>query len=103
MDGNGWMQPGGRLPGLEADSGNRLAGATRFGHRHPPSVAGDNVAAFDKAGRLDLQPLDGAIDITHGAAGGGFLAENVPGLQGLTQFQRNAAMMDPAERGKTEF
>ena len=33
------------------------------------------MTAFDKARRLDLQPLNGAVDITHGAPGGLLFAE----------------------------
>src|ERR1019366_10165127 len=52
MDGNGRVQPRRRLPGLEADGGDRLAGTAGFRHRHPPAVTGDDVTALDKARRL---------------------------------------------------
>ena len=61
------------------------------------------MAAFDEARRLDLQPLHRTIDIAHGAAGRAFFAEHMPGLQRLPQFERDAAMMDAAERRKTKL
>src|SRR6476659_8975368 len=97
------MQPRGRLPGLEADSGDRLPGAAGGGHRHPPAVAGHDMAAFDEALRLDLQPLDRTIDIAHGAAGRALFAEHMPGLQRLPQFERDAAMMDATEGRKSKL
>src|ERR1700722_2144387 len=103
MHRNGRVQPRGRLPRLETDGGDRFARAAGFGHRHPPAVAGDDVTAFDKAGRLDLQPLDRRIDVAHGAARRALFAENMPWLERLTHFERNAAMVDPAEHGKPEF
>src|SRR5258707_13424778 len=100
---NGRMQARRRLPRLEADARDRLARTVSLCHWHPPAVTGDDVAAFDKAASLDLQPLHRRIDIAHGAPGRLLFAENMPGLERLTHFQRDAAMMDPAERGKTEF
>src|SRR6478672_9245840 len=97
------MQSRGRLPGLEADGGNGLTGAASGGHRHPPAVAGHDMAALDKALRLDLQPLYRRIDIAHGAAGRALFAEHMPGLQRLPQFERDAAMMDAAESRKTKL
>src|SRR5215207_3017798 len=97
------MQPRGRLPGFETDGGNGLAGAAGRRHRHPPAVAGHDMAAFDEARGLDLQPLHRTIDIAHGATRGALFAEYVQRLQRLTQFQRDAAMMDAAEHRKTEL
>ena len=59
------------------------------------------MAALDKAGRLDLQPLDRRIDIAHGPAAGP-LAQHVPGFERLAHFQCNAAMVDPAEQRKAK-
>src|ERR1700675_3422778 len=97
------MQPRRRLPGLETNGSDRLARTAGFRHRHPPAVAGDDVAAFDKSGGLDLQPLHRGIDIAHGAAGRILLAQNMPGFEGLAHFERDAAMMDPAESGEAKF
>src|SRR5260370_11884529 len=38
------VQPGGRLPGLEADGRDGVPRAAGFRHRHPPAIAGDDVA-----------------------------------------------------------
>src|SRR6187551_2824012 len=97
------MQPRGRLPGLETDGGNGLTGAASGGHRHPPAVAGDDMAALDEALSLDLQPLHRTVDIAHGAAGRALFAEHMPRLQRLPQFQRDAAMVDAAEGRKPKL
>src|SRR5258708_15807457 len=97
------MQPACRLPGLETDGPDRFAGTAGFRHRQPPSVAGDDMAAFDKAGSLDLQPLHRAVDIAHGSAGRLLFTKHMPGLQRLTHFERDAAMMDAPESGESEF
>src|ERR1700691_2237490 len=62
MDGNGRVQAGCRLPRLEADGRDCLTRAAGWRHRHPPAVAGDDVAALDEAFRLDLQSFDRGID-----------------------------------------
>src|SRR6185369_5325353 len=97
------MQPGCRLPGLETDGGNGLSGTSRRRHRHPPAIAGHDVAAFDEALGLDLQPLHRRVDIAHSAARRALFAEHMPGLQRLPQFERDAAMMDAAEHRKTKL
>ncbi len=61
------------------------------------------MAALDEALGLDLQPLHRTVDVTHRAAGRAFFAKDMPGLQCLTQFEADAAMMHPAESGKAKL
>ena len=48
----------------------------------------------DKAVGLDLQPLDGGIDIAHRAAGRALFAEHMPRLERLAHFELDAAALD---------
>lgn len=61
------------------------------------------MPSFDEAIDLNLQSLNGRVDITHRAAAGAFLAEHMPRLQSLTQLKRHAAMLDAAEDRKTKL
>ncbi len=73
-------------------------------HRHPAAVAGHDMAALDEARRLSPASRSTEVStIAHRAAGRALLAQHVPGLQRLAQFQRDAAMMDAAEDGEAEL
>ena len=71
--------------------------------RQPPPVAGDDVAGWIEAFDLDLQPLDRGIDKARGAAGSAFLAEHMPRLQRVPEFELDAAVVDRAVERKAEF
>src|SRR3984893_5768217 len=103
MDRNRWMQAGGGFPGLEAHSGNRFARSPGRGEGEAAPVAGDDVAALHQAGCLDLQTLHRGIDIAHGSARSTLLAHHMPGLERLPHFELDAAMLDGAVKGETEF
>ena len=97
------MQARRRLPGLEAHSRHRLAGAAGLGHRQRAAVAGNHVPARHEAAGLELQPLHGGVDVANRATGRAFLAQHVPRLQRLTNFQRDATIGDLAEHREAEF
>src|SRR5262245_44464618 len=53
--------------------------------------------------RLHLQTLDRGIDEARGASGCPLLAQHVPGLERLAQFEPHAAVMDHASEREAEF
>src|SRR6266851_5804496 len=100
---DGRLQRPRQLPGLEADACDIFAGTAGGGQRNAASVAGDGVAAGIEPLEPHLQPLDRGIDEARSGAGGRFLAQHVPGLERLTQFQAHAAMDDLAVERKAKF
>src|SRR5262249_55522307 len=50
-----------------------------------------------------LQPFDGGVDGARGGARSGVFAQHMPGLEGMTQFKRDAAMGDGAIERKAKF
>src|ERR1700730_8662915 len=103
MDRNCRMQAGGGFPGLEAHSGNRFARSPGRGQGDAAPVARDDVAALHQSGCLYLQTLQRGIDIAHGSARSPLLAHHMPGLERLPHFEIDAAMLDGAVKGETEF
>ena len=71
------------------------------GTRRP--VAGDDVAVGVGGGELDLQPLDRAVGVAHGAADGAGLAEDVPGLERLAELEVDAVDLDLAAEREAEL
>src|SRR5580692_9286176 len=61
------------------------------------------MAVFVKARDLDLQPLDRGIDEAHRGAGIALLAQHVPGLDRLAQFEADAAVADGTAHRKPEL
>src|SRR5262245_61894806 len=103
MDVDRRLQRRRQLPCLEADTSDVFAGAPGCSERHKSPVAGDGVASGVEALHPNLQPLDRGIDETRGGAGGRVLAENVPGLQRVTQFEHDAAVVDGSVERKTKL
>ncbi len=56
-----------------------------------------------QAADLDLQALDGAVDIAHRAAAARLLAQYVPGLESMAQLEREAALGDAADQREAEL
>ena len=92
-----------QLPRLEPDPGDVFAGPAGRSQRNKAPVAGDSVAAGVEALDLDLQPLDRGIDEARSDPGGRILAEDMPGLQRVPQFEGDAAMGDGAIKRKTKL
>ena len=63
----------------------------------------DDVALADRAGDEDLHAFDGAVHEANGTAGGAFLAHDVPGLEGVAEFEGEAAVGDVAVDRETEL
>src|SRR5579864_1896696 len=61
------------------------------------------MAVFVEALDLDLQPLDRRIDEAYRGAGIALLAQHVPGLDRLAQFERDAAVMHGAAHRETKL
>ena len=59
--------------------------------------------SVDQPGDLDLQALDRAVDIAHRAAAARLLAQHVPRLQRVAQFQRDAALRHLADPREAEL
>src|SRR6185436_11135158 len=83
----------GRLPRTIADA--RDAFAVRAGgmQRHVMAVAGDREAVADEAARLDLQPFERTVHVTHRAADRAFFAEDVPRFERGAQFDLQIALL----------
>ena len=50
-----------------------------------------------------FEPLDGTVDVAHGAAGGAFFAHDVPGFERAAQFQLHAVVLHRAVERKAEL
>ncbi len=94
VNADGRMETLGGLPGAIADAGDELAVGAGGMKGEFSAVHGDGVARIDHAADEDLQTLDGGIDEADGSAGRGFLAQDVPGLDRLAEFDVDAAMLD---------
>ena len=99
---HGGVQGGRGVPGLEADAADEIADRIRGGERHFGAVAGKDEAFGEPAGDMRLEAFDGAIDVADGAAGGGFFAEDVPGFEGVAQFEGCAMGGDVADFREAE-
>ena len=97
------MQRIGRRPGAEAHAGHVLAGIARGMQRQAIAVAGDRVAHIVQARHLDLQPLDGAVDVAHRAAATRLLAQHVPGLERVAKLHLDAALRHFADQREAEL
>src|SRR5579871_3784793 len=103
MDGNARMHRHRRLPRLEADGSDRDALGPRRAHGHATPVAGDNIAVGISGRELNLKPFGRAVGVARGAANGARLAQHVPGLQGLSQFELDAVILDLAAEREAEL
>src|SRR5947207_8938046 len=97
------MQALRRLPGTVANAAHELAVRARRLQGQAAAVTGDGVALRDEALHADLQALDRGIDEARGAAGAGLFAQDVPGLDGLPQFDVDAFIANRAIDRKAEF
>src|SRR5262245_49918483 len=96
------MEAVSRLPCLEAHTSHGFARSAGRGERQATAVAAHDMPARHEAGDPHLQPLDRGIDVAHGTSGGAFLAEDVPGLERLTQLERHTALLHRAADGKAK-
>jgi len=71
----------GRSPRAIAHARDVLTRHPGCAQRQAIAVAGDDVARVVQPLDLDLQALDRAVDVTHGAAAARLLAQHVPGFQ----------------------
>src|SRR5450432_2129181 len=71
---------------------------------HPATVACDNIAGFSgERSQLYLNPLKGRIHGANGSAGSGLFRENIPGFEGVTQFEFDAVYGDRPDLRKAEL
>ena len=77
------------LPRLETHARHGFA-RTDAGQRHHAAIAQHLIAAGFGRAQLDLQAFGGTVGIAHSPADGPRFAQDVPGFQGLTQFQMDA-------------
>ena len=91
MHAYGGVQRRGRRPGFVAHAGHVFAHGAGGLQRQRLAVAGDHVAAVVVAAHVHLEPLERRIDVAHGAAGGAFLAHDVPGFERVAQRELYAA------------
>ncbi|MCY1176898.1 hypothetical protein D9M73_171860 [compost metagenome] len=103
MDRDGRLQTVGRLPGTEAHPGDELADPPGGLQRHRYAVAGQQVALRRQSAELDLQALQGRVHVTHRATDRALLAQHMPRLKGLAQFQLDAIDGVVADLGKAEL
>src|SRR5580704_8467397 len=102
MDADGGVETSGRLPGAIADTGDELAVDSGWMKGKANSVDGDHVARIGHAVDEDLQAFDAGIDKADGSTGAGLFAEDVPGFDGLAEFDGDAALFDRAVERKSE-
>ncbi len=93
----------GRLPGAIAHARHVLAGQAGSMQRQAVAVAGDDVTNVIQPLDLDLQALDRAVDIAHGAAAARFLAQDMPGFEGMAQLELDAALGDATDQREAEL
>src|SRR5258706_7381720 len=89
-----------RLPRAVAYAADVLARRTRARHRYAPAVAGDDITLLVEAAHAHLHALERRIDVAHRAARGAFLAEHVPRLERLAQFDLDGPVMHAAVQRK---
>ena len=91
------------LPGAKADARDVFAlGAGRM-EREGAAIAGDEVARIDHAADFELKSIQRGVHVASGGAGDALLAEHVPGLEGLSDFELDIASGHLAEERKTKF
>src|SRR3974390_1360576 len=98
MHGNRRMQTARRLPSPIAHTAHKLAVRAGRLQWQPASVARQGIALRQHASHAHLQTLHGRIHITRGSASARFLAQNIPGLNGLSKFNRYAIADPPVYR-----
>ena len=86
------MQAGRRLPRAISDPAHGMG--------NPAAVAEHDEAVAWNARDLDLDAFHRRIDVAGRAAAGGLFTEDVPGFQGVAQFDGDAAAVTEPIRGK---
>ncbi len=71
--------------------------------RHAVAVDREQEAVAGEAAGLDLQALERAVDVAHGAAGAGFLAQHVPRLERGAQLDVDVAHREIADAREAEL
>ncbi|MNP66796.1 hypothetical protein D3C76_1625460 [compost metagenome] len=103
MDRDGRLQTVGRLPGTKAHPGDELANPPGRLQRHRHAIARQHITLGWQASQLDLQTFERRVHVAHRATHRALLAQHMPRLQCLTQFQRDAIDGVIANLGKAEF
>jgi len=106
VNADGRMQAVRRLPGAVTEAGDEFAVAAGGVEGNGDTIDGDCVTGVDEALNFDLKALDGGIDAADGAPAAGLFAENIPGFDGLAEFEMDSAGawgIDGAEHWQTEF
>lgn len=81
------------MPGPVANPADVDTGRGGCLQGHTAAVAGEEVALAGHTRDLDLHPFHRAVDIPCRTAATGFLAQHMPGLQGLTQFDQTKGII----------
>src|SRR5258706_5343719 len=103
MKSDGRLQGGGRRQGEIAHAGDEFARPSGRSHRHHAAIARDRVALVVEARRLDLEALDGGIDVARGPGPRDLLAQDVPGLNRLAQLDLDAFVGNGAVAREAEL
>ncbi len=91
------METARRLPRPIPQPGDILARPPGRMERNDPSVTDDGVPLVDRSGEVDLQPLDGGVDIPRRPAAPGLFAQDVPRLDRGSELHRNVVIRDVAD------
>src|SRR5436309_10990713 len=103
MRAEGGMQAFRRLPCAKTDARDVFTfGAGRV-QRQRTAIARDEVPRVDQAADLELESFERGIDITHRCPSLALFAQNVPGFEGLADFNKDTAMSYLAVERETEF
>ncbi len=92
-----------RLPRLVAHTGHGHARCARAHQRHAAAIAGHGITARVCGAELHLQALDRAVGIAHSATDRTGLAQHVPWLQRLPDFELRALVFHLAAEGEPEL
>src|SRR5947207_1277853 len=103
MDADGGVEAFGRMPRPETNASDVFAIGAGGVERDGLSIAEDDVAGICQATNFYLETVERGIDIASGASGAALFTEDVPGFEGLADFEIDAALGYPAVPREAEF
>ncbi len=103
MDAEVWMQAVRRRPGAEPHSRRGFAGAPGRAKRQHVAIDQDLMPVRDQAFAADLAPLNRRIDEAGGTSRRRLLAQDVPRLERVADFQAHATGLDPSGHRATQL
>src|SRR5262249_22701757 len=97
------MQRGRYRPRLEAHASDVFTAAPGRRHRQAAAIAGNRIAGGIQLEGFHFQRSERRIDEARGAANDAFLAQHIPWLERLPQFEPHAGALDRAQKRKAEL